>query len=55
MHILGQKQSQTRHDWVGKVIKWELCKEFKSDHTNKLCILKLTSVPENETQTLMGV
>ena len=32
---LEQKKYKTRHDWVGKVIHWELCKKFKFDHTNK--------------------
>ena len=32
---LAQKEYNTRHDWVGKVIHWELCKKFKFDHANK--------------------
>ena len=32
---LSQKEYKTIHNWVGKVIYWELCKEFKFDHTNK--------------------
>ena len=31
---LAQKEYKTRHDWVGRVIHWELCKKFKFDHTN---------------------
>ena len=31
----AQKEYKTRHDWVGKVIHWELCKKLKFDHTNK--------------------
>ena len=34
---LAQKGYKTRHDWVVKVIHWELCKKFKFDHMNK-CI-----------------
>ena len=34
---LVQKYYKTRHDWVGKVIYWKLCKKF--DHTTKLYIL----------------
>ena len=30
---LGQKEYKTRHDWVDKVIHWELCQKF--DQTNK--------------------
>ena len=26
---LVQKEYQTRHNWVGKVIHWELCKKFR--------------------------
>ena len=32
---LAQKEYKTRHDRVGKVIHWEMCKKFKFDHTNK--------------------
>ena len=32
---LAQKEYKTRHNWVGKVIHWEMCKKFKFDHTNK--------------------
>ena len=32
---LGQKEYQTRHDWVGKVIHWEWYKKFKFVYTNK--------------------
>ena len=31
--ILAQKEYKARHDWVGKVIHWEMCKKFKFDHT----------------------
>ena len=33
---LAQKEFKTRHDWVRKVIHWELCKRLKSDHTTKM-------------------
>ena len=45
---LAQKEYKTRHDWVGKVIHWELCKKFKSglyEHNR-------TSILENETHKL---
>ena len=32
---LAQKEYKTRHDWVGNVIHWEICKKFIFDHTNK--------------------
>ena len=39
-HIISEwnkfaQEYKTKHDWVGKVIHWELCKEFKFDYTNK--------------------
>ena len=46
---LAQKEYKTRHDWVGKVIHWELCKKLKFDHTNKWFMHNLASVMENET------
>ena len=30
---MQQKEYKTRHDWVGKVIHWELCKKFKFGQT----------------------
>ena len=30
---LAQREYKARHDWVGKVIHWEMCKKFKFDHT----------------------
>ena len=32
---LAQKEYKVRHDWVGKVIHWEMCKKFTSDHDKK--------------------
>ena len=32
---LAQREYKARHDWVGKVIHWEMYKKFKFDHTNK--------------------
>ena len=32
---LAQREYKARHDWVGKMIYWEMCKKFKFDHTNK--------------------
>ncbi len=41
---LAQKEYKTRHDWVSKVINWEMCKKFKFDHTNKWYIHNPSSV-----------
>ena len=43
---LALKEFKTRHDWVGKVIRRELCKIFKFDHRNKWCMHNLESVLE---------
>ena len=32
---LTQKVYKTKHNWMGKVIHWELCKIFKFVYTNK--------------------
>ena len=50
---LAQKEYKTRHDWVGKGIRWELCKKLKFDHTNKWYIHSPVSVLGNETHKLL--
>ena len=50
---LAQKVYKTRHDWVGKVINWELCKKLKFDHTNKCYMHKQETVLENETNKIL--
>ena len=50
---LAQKEYKTRHNWVGKVIYWELCKKFKFDHTNKQYRHNPASALENETHKLL--
>ena len=44
---LAQKEYKTRHEWVSKVIHWEICKKF--DHTNKWYMNNPASVLENDT------
>ena len=46
---LVQKEYKARHDWVGKVIHWEMCKKFKFDHTNKWYMHNPAPVLENDT------
>ena len=41
------------HDWVGKVIHWELCKMFEFYHTNKWFMYNLESVLENEIHKIL--
>ena len=50
---LAQKGYKTRHDWVGKVIHWEMCKKFKFDHTNKWYGHNSAPVLENEMHKLL--
>ena len=50
---LGQKQYKARHDWVGKVFHWEMCKKFKFDLTNKWYIYNPAPVLENDTHKLL--
>ena len=46
---LAQKEYKSRHDLVGKVIHWELCKNLKFDHTNNWYIYNQTSALKNDT------
>ena len=58
-HIIGecsklaQRGYKARHDWVGKVILWEMCKKFKFDHTNKWYMHNPAPVLENATHKLL--
>ena len=49
----AQKEYKTRHDWVGKVIHWEMCKKFKFDHTNKWYMHNPTHFLENNTHKII--
>ena len=44
---LAQKVQKTRHDWVEKVIHWELSKKLKFDQTAKPYMHKTEYVQEN--------
>ena len=50
---LAQKEYKTRHDWLGKVIHWEMCKKFKFDHMNKWYMHNPAPVLENDTHKLL--
>ena len=50
---LAQTEYKTRHDWVGKVIHWEMCKKFKFDHTNKWYMHNPAAVLENDMHKLL--
>ena len=49
----AQKEYKSRHDWVGKVIHWKICKKFKFDHTNKWYMHNPAPVLENDTHKLL--
>ena len=48
-----QKEYKTKHDLVGRVLHWELCKKFKFDHVNKWYSHNLESMLENESYKLL--
>ena len=50
---LAQKEYKARHDWVGKLINWEMCLKFKFDHTNKWYMHKPAPVLKNDTHKLL--
>ena len=50
---LAQKEYKARHDWVGKVIHWEMCKKFQFDHTNKWYMHNPAPVLENDSHKLL--
>ena len=50
---LAQKDYKIRHDWVDKVIHWELCKKFKFNHTNKQYMHNTKSILENEMHKIL--
>ena len=50
---LAQREYKARHDWVGKVIHWEMCKKFKFDHTNKWYMHNPAPVLENDSHKLL--
>ena len=43
---------KARHDWLGKVIHWEMCKKFKFEYANKWYMHNPAPVLENDTQKL---
>ena len=50
---LTQKEYKDRHDWVGKVIHWEMCKKLKFDHADKWYMHNPAPVLENDTHKLL--
>ena len=50
---LEPKEYKARHDWVGKVIHWEMCKKFKFDHAKKWYMHNPALVLENVTEKML--
>ena len=50
---LAKKKYKARHDWVGKVIHWEMCMKFKFDHTNEWYMHNPAPVLENDAHKLL--
>ena len=50
---LAQRKYKARHDWVGKMIHWEMCKKFQFHHTNKWYIHNPAPVLENDSHKLL--
>ena len=50
---LALKEYKARHDWVGNMIHWEMCKKFKIDHMNKWYMHNPAPVLENDTHKLL--
>ena len=55
-HIISECSKwahKTKHDWVRKVIPWEMCKKLKFDLTNKWYMHNPTYILENDTHKLL--
>ena len=50
---LAQKEYKARHDWVGKVVHWEMCRKFQFDHTNKWYMHNPAPVLTNDSHKLL--
>ena len=50
---LAQKEYETRHNWIGKVIHCKMCKKLKFDHTNKWYMHNSESVLKNYKHKLL--
>ena len=50
---LAHEEYKIRHDWVGKVINWEMCKKFDFDNMNKWYMHNPAPVLENDAHKLL--
>ena len=57
-HIISEcsklpQEYKARHDWVGKVIHWDMCKKFRFDHANKWYMHNPAPILENDSHKLL--
>ena len=50
---LAQKEYKARHNWVGTMIHWEMCRKFQFDHPNKWYMLNPAPLLENDSHKLL--
>ena len=50
---LVQREYNTRHNWLGKVIHWKLCKKFKFDHMSKWYMYNPEYILENKMHKIL--
>ena len=50
---MQQTNTKGIHDWVVKMIHWELCQRLKVDHADKWYLYKPEPVMENETYKIL--
>ena len=50
---MAEKEYKARHNWVGKVIHWEMCKELKFHHAYIWYMHNTAPVLENDTHKLL--
>ena len=56
MQQASKKEYKIRHEWVGKVIHWELYKKFKFDQYKQMVYAQPRIYPrEWDTQTPLGL
>ena len=51
--MIAQMEYKIRHDWIGEVIHWEICKKFKFDPTKKWYMHNPAAALENDTHKLL--
>ena len=57
-HIISEcskleQDYEARHDWVSKVVHWEMCRKFQFDHANKWSTQNPAPVRENDSHKLL--